>query len=99
MLVFENPNRAPLTSEYQLGESIAVQVTPYCAADQADLRQGTTILGIDAPAVRFGTKDERGAGLRIASGNHPTTHEEIKASVALNIRQSQRPSARGLPWK
>src|SRR5882672_6057109 len=94
MIVVENADGTPLTRQDQLGQAVAVQVTPDSTANQTHLFQSARVLLVKEPASAAMTVNSRRGGLGITACNYPATHEHPQSSGALDISQGQRPRTR-----
>src|SRR5436190_887661 len=89
MIVMENADGTPLTRQDQLGQTVAIQVTPDSAANQAHLLQSAGVLLVKQPASAVTTVNLRRGGLGITACNYPATHEHPQSADALDISQGQ----------
>src|SRR5258705_421941 len=73
MIVMENADGTPLTRQDQLGQAVAVQVTPDSTANQAHLFQSARVLLVKQPASAAMMVNSRRGRLGITACNYPAT--------------------------
>src|SRR5688572_12362432 len=93
LLVAKDVNRAPFTSEYQFGKSVAIQIGEDGAADQADVVQNPTIVGVQLEFAIPGSINARARRFRVTSGNNAPAHEQAQGAVAIKIPEQEWSSA------
>src|SRR6266498_5076852 len=88
-LIVKYSDRPPFTCQHQVRLPVPVQIAEHSPADHSHLLQPL----LDNQPPVFVLQQQRIARLRIPTGHHPSTHEQIQVPVPIHIRQRQRPNA------